>query len=163
MTPFIAVLGYMTLQRMVELFLSAGNTHRLRALGAYEVGAEHYPFLCLLHGAWLICLALSVPVDTPPKMGWLLVLLGLLLPLRLWIMTSLGERWTTRILVLPGAPLVGRGPYRWVRHPNYMIVAAEIAVLPLTFGADQLALVFSLLNALAVSYRISVEDRALRG
>jgi len=81
--------------------------------------------------------------------------------LRVWVLATLGRYWTTRIITLPGAPLVRRGPYRWLRHPNYVVVAGEIAVLPLAFGAWQIAVVFSLANALVLWIRIRSEERAL--
>jgi methyltransferase len=124
-----------------------------------EVGAGHYPLIVALHAAWLAglwFLAWDVPPDIP-----LLVLFGALQILRVWILASLGRRWTTRILVLPGKPLVRTGPYRVLRHPNYAVVAAEIAVLPLVFGLFWYALVFSALNAGVLAIRIRVEDAAI--
>ena len=84
-------------------------------------------------------------------------------PLRIWIIASLGPYWTTRIITVPGEPLVRRGPYRFFRHPNYIVVCAEIGVLPLAFGAVEIAIVFSILNAALLSWRIRVEERALQG
>ena len=114
----------------------------------------------MLHGSWLAALWLLVPADAP--VIWpLLVLFALLQAARLWVIASLGRYWTTRIITVPGAPLVRRGPYRWIKHPNYLVVAAEIAVLPLAFGAWEIALVFSALNALLLYHRIRVEEAAL--
>ena len=147
-------------QRLAEVAWARRNEQRLRAAGAVEVGAGHYPLFFLLHGSWLIALALLVPADAP--VFWpLLVLFALLQMARLWAITSLGRFWTTRIISLPGVPLVRRGPYRWLRHPNYLVVAGEIAVLPLAFGAWEIALVFSLVNALLLRHRIRLEQRAL--
>ncbi len=98
----------------------------------------------------------SAPVFWP-----LLAVFALLQAARLWVIASLGRYWTTRIITLPGAPIVRRGPYRWLRHPNYAIVAAEIAVLPLAFGAWPIAVVFSGLNALLLRHRIRLEEQAL--
>jgi methyltransferase len=157
---FHAVLGLVVLQRLAELVLAARNTSRLRAAGAFELDARGYPAFVLLHGGWLVSLALLVPATAPPS--WPLLAVYAVLQLgRVWILASLGRRWTTRIIVLPGAPLVRRGPYRFVRHPNYLIVAAEIAVLPLAFGAVAIAIVFSLANLLLVARRIAIEERAL--
>ena len=160
MSLFHAVLGLVVLQRLAELALAARNTSRLRAAGAFELDARGYPAFVLLHGGWLVSLALLVPATAPPS--WPLLAVYAVLQLgRVWILASLGRRWTTRIIVLPGAPLVRRGPYRFVRHPNYLIVAAEIVVLPLAFGAVAIAIVFSLANLALVARRIAIEERAL--
>jgi methyltransferase len=147
-------------QRLAELWYARRNEARLLAAGAIEHGAGHYPLLVLLHGAWLLALWLLVPAGAP--IDWrLLAAFGLAQLCRLWVLISLGRWWTTRVITLPGAPLVRRGPYRFLRHPNYLVVAAEIALLPLAFGAWRIALVFSLLNGLLLAWRIRVEDAAL--
>ncbi|MGO4127822.1 isoprenylcysteine carboxyl methyltransferase family protein [Inquilinus sp. YAF38] len=149
-------------QRLGELVYARRNESRLRARGAVESGARHYPLFILLHGAWLLAVFLLVPADRDPT--WpLLALFVLLQAARVWVVATLGPYWTTRVLSLPGAPLVRRGPYRWVRHPNYLIVTAEIAVLPLAFGAWWIAIAFSLANALLLYHRIGVEEGALAG
>jgi len=155
-----AVLGFVLAARLAELAFAARNTRRLRAMGAIEVGAGHYPLFIALHAGWWGALAVLVPADAPANP----LLLGVFVALqaaRLWVIASLGARWTTRVLALPGADLVRRGPYRYLRHPNYAIVCAEIAVVPLMFGAHGVALVFSLLNALLLGHRIRVENLAL--
>jgi methyltransferase len=154
------ILSFVTLQRLGELWLSARNTRRLLAQGAHEVGGSHYPLIVAVHAAWLAALwwlAPGHPID-----GFWLAMFVLLEVARIWVVASLGERWTTRIIVLPGEPLVRRGPYRLVDHPNYMVVAGEIAVLPLVFGLWELALIFSLLNAAVLFVRIRAENAALR-
>jgi methyltransferase len=157
---FHAVLGLVVLQRLGELVLAARNTGRLREAGAFELDARGYPAFVLLHGGWLLSLALLVPASAAPS--WPLLAVYAVLQLgRVWVIASLGRHWTTRLIVLPGAPLVRRGPYRFIRHPNYLIVAAEIAVLPLAFGAVAIAVVFSLANLLLVARRIAIEERAL--
>jgi methyltransferase len=154
------VLLLVALQRGAELLYAARNTRALLGRGGVEFGGGHYWLIAFLHLSWLIALAVFVPWHAAPP--WpLLGLFGILQALRIWVLASLGPHWTTRIIVLPGAPLVRRGPYRWVRHPNYLIVAAEIAVLPLAFGAWRIALVFSILNAAMLAWRIRTEDRAL--
>jgi methyltransferase len=154
------VLGLVALQRAAELALAARNTHRLRALLAVEIDARGYPWFVLMHSAWLGSLFLLVPAVTRPSwplLGFFAVLqLG-----RLWVVASLGRRWTTRIIILPGAPLVRSGPYRYFRHPNYAIVTAELGVLPLAFGAAAIALVFAAANLVLIARRIAFEDRAL--
>ncbi len=160
MWPGIALLLFVTLQRIAELALSQRNMKQLLARGGYEVAPGHYPFMVALHAAWLALLWLlgpGPPIELVPLLIFVLLQIA-----RAWVIATLGERWTTRIIVLPGEPLVATGPYRWVNHPNYLIVAGEIFVLPLVFGLWQLALLFSLLNALILWVRIRAEDRALR-
>jgi methyltransferase len=154
------VLALVALQRGVELWYARRNTKRLLARGGVEVAAVQYPFFVALHAAWLISMAVLIPPDRLPN--WtLLAVYVLLQPLRVWSIVSLGPFWTTRIITLPGEPLVRRGAYRFFRHPNYIVVCAEIAVLPLAFGATELAIVFSFLNASLLSWRIRTEERAL--
>ncbi len=150
------------LQRLAELGYARRNARRLLAAGGVEHGAGHYPLFVALHGAWLAALFVMVPAEAPADWG-LLGLYGLLQLGRLWVIASLGRRWTTRVIVVPGAPLVTRGPYRFLRHPNYLIVALEIPVLPLAFGAWQIALGFGLANLALLAHRIRVEERALAG
>ena len=160
MSVLYVVLGLVVLQRVAELLYAARNTRRLLARGGVEIGAIQYPFFILLHTAWLASMALLIPPSRAPN--WtLLALYALLQPLRIWAIASLGPYWTTRIITVPGEPLVRRGAYRFFRHPNYIVVCAEIAVLPLAFGAVEIAIVFSVLNASLLSWRIRVEERAL--
>lgn len=154
------VLALVVVQRLAELIYANRNTKRLIARGGVEVGAIQYPFIVLLHAAWLVTMAIAIPPSTRPN-WWLLALYVALQPLRLWTIATLGPYWTTRIVTLPGTPLVRRGPYRFFRHPNYVVVCAEIAILPLAFGAVEIAIVFSILNASLLSWRIRVEERAL--
>jgi methyltransferase len=148
------------LLRFVELVHARRNARHLLARGGVEAGAGHYPLLVALHAAWLIAIFVAVPADRPPALSFMLVFAALLAA-RAWTIWSLGPYWTTRLITLPEAPLVRRGPYRFMRHPNYAIVAGEIAVLPLIFGAWRIALVFSVLNAALLWHRIRVEDQAL--
>jgi len=153
------ILALVTLQRLGELWLSNRNTRRLLANGAQEVGASHYPLIVAVHAAWLIALWWLAP-GQPIAWPWL-ALYVLLQAARIWVLVSLGSRWTTRIIVLPDAPLVKAGPYRFVSHPNYVVVVAEIAVLPLVFGLWPVSLIFSALNAVVLAIRIRAENRAL--
>ena len=160
MTIFHAVIAFVLLQRGAELLLAHANTARLLRQGAVEIDRGGYKFLVVLHAAWLAALFASVPAGTPPN--WpLLALFGLLQAARIWVVASLGRRWTTRLIVLPGAPLVATGPYRWVRHPNYLIVAGEVAILPLAFAAVAIAVGFTACNGLLLARRIRLEERAL--
>lgn len=156
------LLALVTGQRLLELVLARRNTKRLLAAGAHEVGRAHYPLIVMVHTAWLLALwgwwiSGHAQLCTWPLAGYLLVQ-----PLRIWVMRSLGRFWTTRIIVVPDAPLVRRGPYRWLRHPNYLVVAAEIALLPLALGGWPLAVLFSLANAAVMRLRLRVEATSLR-
>jgi methyltransferase len=153
------LIAFIVLQRLAELLLARRNTARLLAAGAIETGRSHYPWMVALHAAWLLALWLygrDRPVDP-----MLLVVFILLQAGRIWVIASLGRRWTTRVIVMPGERLVSRGPYRWLRHPNYVIVALEIAVVPLALGLPVLALIFTVLNATVLYQRIRVENAAL--
>lgn len=160
MTLFTVILGAVVAARLLELVYARRNTARLLAEGAQEVGAGHYPFIVALHAAWLISLAWFVPTNAAAE-PLLLLLFLLTQGLRIWVLVSLGRYWTTRIITLPGVPLIQRGPYRFLRHPNYLVVVLEIALLPLCFGAWEIALIFSLLNACLLFWRIRTENAAL--
>jgi len=158
-----AILGLVTLQRLGELVLSRRNTERLLAQGAHEAAPGHYPLIVALHAAWLAGLWYLVASGGHVEVSllWLAVFV-ILQGLRVWVITTLGPRWTTRIIVLPGAPLVRGGPFRFMSHPNYCIVAAEILVLPLCLGLAWYGIAFSALNALVLWIRIRAEAAALR-
>ena len=159
-SPLLWTLSLVAAQRLVELVLAAANTRRLLARGAREVGRAHYPLFVLLHGSWLVAIAVTTPLDRQPY--WPLIGVFIVLQLlRVWVVATLGPYWTTRIITLNEAPIVRRGPFRFVRHPNYCIVVAEIAVLPLAFGNWPVALIWTLLNALLLRHRIRVEMSAL--
>jgi methyltransferase len=147
-------------ERLIELYFAARNTWALKARGAVEVGRGHYPVIVALHAAWLASLILLVPAATRPNFA-LIALYVALQGVRLWSILALGPYWTTRLLSVAGAPLVRRGPYGVVRHPIYMVVVAEIALLPLAFGAWGIALVFSMVNLALLAWRIRIEDGAL--
>jgi methyltransferase len=152
-------MAFVTLQRLSELVIAKRNTARLMAAGAREYGANHYPVMVAMHTAWLLALWFSVgdrPISWP-----LLLVFAVLQGMRGWVLATLGPRWTTRIIVLPGASLVAKGPFRFLRHPNYVVVTAEIAVLPLTFGLVGIAVLFTMLNAAMLYVRIGAENRAL--
>lgn len=160
MTWLAAVLALVVAQRLAELWLAARNTRRLKALGGVEFGARHYPLFILLHAGWLAAIAVFTPWSAAPNV-WLLGLYLMLQLARVWVIATLGRFWTTRIVSLPGAPLVRTGPYRFVRHPNYWVASLEIAVLPLAFGQIGVAVGFSVFNALLIAWRVRVEERVL--
>jgi methyltransferase len=153
------ILALVTLQRLGELAIARRNTERLTARGGIEVGAGHYPLIVALHVAWLAALWLYGR-DQQVNLAALAVFV-VLQGLRLWILSTLRSRWTTRIIVLPGEPLVRSGPYRYLAHPNYAVVVGEIAVLPLALYLPWIALIFTILNAVALAIRIRVETHAL--
>ncbi|MBV9460254.1 MAG: hypothetical protein JO141_22470 [Bradyrhizobium sp.] len=153
------VLLLVTLQRLGELGLAQYNTKKLVARGAIEVGASHYPFVVAVHAAWLITLWI-LGRDQAVNLS-ALTLFVVLQGLRVWIIATLGSRWTTRIIVLLGEPLITSGPYRYLAHPNYAVVAAEIAILPLALHLPVTALVFTLLNTAVLFIRIRAESRVL--
>ncbi len=157
--PALLFLSFIVVQRLAELALAKRNTARLLERGAVEIGASHYPLIVVLHTGWVLALiyfgygqALSMP--------WLVAYAALQV-MRVWILASLGERWTTRIIVLD-EPLVRAGPFAFLRHPNYVLVVAEIFVAPMVLGLFWVAVVFSVLNAAMLTLRISVEERALK-
>jgi methyltransferase len=163
-TLLVLAVGLVTLQRLVELVLSRRNERQLRARGAVERGRGHYPLIVALHALWLLSILVEGILRGPqPPALWPvpLALFLLVQPLRYWAILSLGGYWNTRILVVPGTKLVRRGPYRYLKHPNYVVVAVEILAFPLIFGAWITALVFSMLNAALLYVRIREENRAL--
>lgn len=154
------VIGLVVLQRLAELVYAERNTRALKARGAVEIGRAHYPLIVLLHAGWLVAVTLALPPDV--KINWILIGVFVVLQgLRVWVLATLGPYWTTRIITLEGAPLVRKGPYRFVNHPNYLVVSAEILVLPLAFAEWQVAIAFTILNALMLAWRIHQENGAL--
>jgi methyltransferase len=155
-----AIIGFIALQRLAEVIYAQRNTRALLARGAVEIGASHYPVMITLHVTWLVAIFLALPHPAPIHWAALSAMV-VLQAARVWIIATLGPYWTTRIINLPDAPLVRKGPYRFFRHPNYMIVVGEIAALPLVFGEVWVAVAFSVLNAAMLFWRIREEDAAL--
>lgn len=153
------ILGLVSVQRLAEVVYAELNTRRLRAAGGVEHGAAHYPWMIAIHTGWLV--GLWALADDRAISIVFLVLYGLLQLARAWVLLTLGRRWTVRVIVIPGERLVARGPYRLTNHPNYVVVAAEIACLPLVFGLPWYSLAFSVLNAAILYVRIRVEEQAL--
>jgi methyltransferase len=160
MTWAYVIIVLVALQRVAELPYAARNTKRLLGSGAIEYGRNHYPLFIVLHASWLLAIVVFLPPHAPihlvPLIGYAVLEL-----LRAWVVLSLGANWTTRIISIPRAPLVRKGPYRFLRHPNYWIVVGEVALLPLVFGEVAVSAAFSLLNAVLLFWRIRVENAAL--
>jgi methyltransferase len=152
-------LAFIVVQRLGELVIAKRNTAALLARGAHEVGAAHYPVMVALHSAWVLCL-LIFGYSQEIHLGWL-ALYAVLQVFRVWILGTLGRRWTTRIIVID-EPLVAKGPFRFIPHPNYTLVVFEIFAAPMVLGLVWVALLFSVLNAAMLYHRIGVEDGALR-
>jgi methyltransferase len=160
MTLLWWILVAVALLRIAELAYAARNTRRLLARGGIEIARAQYPWFVVLHASWLLAMFVFIPPATLPNL-YLLAIFVLAQAARVWIIATLGPYWTTRVITLPGAPLVRRGPYAFMRHPNYAIVGVELAVLPLAFGAWQIALIFTAANGALLTWRIRVEDAAL--
>ena len=161
---FYFIIAFVIIQRFVELVIAKRNEKSMLAKGAYEVGASHYKFMILLHASFFICFLVEVVyfkfIFTPNY--WLLAVFLLLQLFRVWCLASLGMFWNTRIIILPGANVVVKGPYAYIRHPNYLVVCLEIAILPLMFQAYITAIAFTILNIIMLSVRIPIEEKALK-
>lgn len=165
MALLLLAVALVAAQRLLELRLSRRNERRARARGAVEYGREHYPAMVALHALWLLSTLAEGALRGPdfPAL-WYVPLAAFLLaqPLRYWAILALGDSWNVRVLVVPGARRLRRGPYRYLSHPNYLVVAVEVAAFPLVFGAWVTALVFTVLNAAFLYVRVRAEERALR-
>ena len=162
---FTMIIMIVIIQRLVELFVAKRNEKWMLGQGSFEVGAGHYPFMVAMHIAFFITLIFEFFIMDPPLSPlWILFLMLFLIAqiARIWCLTSLGKFWNTKILILPGADVVKKGPYQFIRHPNYVIVTTELLVLPLLFSAYFTAIIFSLLNLWMLSVRIPAEEKALK-
>jgi len=165
LTRYTMLVGAVALTRLAELVRARRNRRALTARGGVEVGAGHWPAMVAVHAGLLVTAPLEVWLAGRPLIPALaasmLGVLAVTFAVRYWVITTLGDRWTTRIIVVPGAPRITRGPYRWLRHPNYLAVALEVPALPLVHTAWITALVFGLANLVVLAVRIRCEDRAL--
>ncbi len=158
MTGALALLGLLTLQRVSELVIATRNTKMLLARGAIEAGAGHYPVMVALHATWLGTLwwlGHGRALVAPFVIAFTVLQFG-----RAWVLATLGARWTTRVLIIPNEVPVTRGPFRFVRHPNYLVVALELPCVSLALGLGGHALLFGALNLAMLGWRIRVENRA---
>ena len=162
---YVLLIALVGLERLAELVVAQRNLAWSRARGGVEVGLSHYPIMVVLHTGLLVgCLVEVFALNRPfiPALGWpMLAVVIAAQGLRWWCITSLGRPWNTRVVVIPGAERVTGGPYRLMRHPNYVAVVAEGIALPLVHGAWITALTFTVLNALLLRRRISIENSAL--
>lgn len=163
---FTLTLAVVIVQRLLELWIAKRNAQHMLSQGAYEVGAEHYKWIVTVHASFFVSLILEVVwlrQGELPSAWWLPFSLFVLAQgFRVWCIASLGRYWNTRIFVLPGAKVIKRGPYRWIRHPNYAVVICELFLLPLVFGAYATSLVFTVVNLwVLLALRIPAEERAL--
>ena len=165
MTPYVLLVVAVGVERLAELVVATRNARWAFAHGGVESGRGHYPVMAAMHTAFLVaCIAEVAVADRPflPWLGWpMLALVVASQALRWWCVATLGHQWNTRVIVVPGLPLVSAGPYRWLRHPNYVAVVIEVVALPLVHTAWVTALVFTLANAAVLAVRIPVEERAL--
>lgn len=151
-------------QRIIELKIAKRNEQWILKQGGYEVGKEHYKFIVTLHVFFFVSLLVEVTIAQPPFAAWVIIPFVFFMVAqfgRIWVITTLGHFWNTRIFILPNAKLVTTGPYRYMKHPNYFVVMIEIASLPLIFQAYWTAMIFSILNLSVLSYRIHIENKAL--
>lgn len=153
---------FLTLLRVGEMVLSRRNEKWLLKHGAVESGQGHYPLMILLHVLFLVSLIVEYSIEKPVSYSPVfLVLFFVLLALKIWVVCCLGKFWNTKIYPIPGVPLVKKGPYKYFNHPNYLLVVAEIAVIPLIFHLYYTAVLFSVLNGIMLTVRIRAENKAL--
>lgn len=160
MTPWQWAALIVAVQRLCELWLSRRNANRLTAEGGREIGTGHFPILVAIHAGWLAAIAFAIPADAPVYwpvlVAYLVVQAG-----RVWVVATLGRHWTFKVIDTPTAPLVRAGPYRWCKHPNYVVVVLEVALLPLTFGAWEIAALFSVANGAVLAWRLRAENASI--
>lgn len=164
MEIFLFLIILVIFQRIFELIIAKRNERRMKQLGAYELGASHYPFMILLHAGFFASLMVEVIIferTLSPFFVYLFVFFMLVQLLRIWCILSLGMYWNTKIIVLPGTKPVKTGPYAFFKHPNYFVVCCEIIIMPIMFQAYVTAFIFSILNFIMLSIRIPLEEKAL--
>ena len=162
---FAFVITIVIIQRLAELIIAKRNETWMRNQGAFEAGARHYPIMVTMHVMFFVSLLLEVVIVNRPLSPIWVVFLSVFLVAqvaRIWCLTSLGKFWNTKIIILPGADVVKKGPYAFIRHPNYVIVTTELLVLPLIFSAYFTAILFTMLNIWMLSVRIPTEEKALK-
>ncbi|MGE6629666.1 isoprenylcysteine carboxyl methyltransferase family protein [Bacillus sp. NPDC077027] len=164
MTLFWLIIGFFVCQRLVELIVAKRNEKKVRAMGAIEFGSDHYPYMVAMHVSFFgVFITETLLFHKQPSRFFVLWLFILIVTqvVRYWALFSLGTYWNTKILVVPNAKMIKKGPYRWIKHPNYMVVAIEFLLLPLLFQAYFTVILFSLLNICMMIVRIQTEEKAL--
>ena len=160
---FILFVSFVILLRIAELYVARRNEKWMVQNGAVEYGKKHYPFIIALHSLFFVSLIIEYSMQQTPSFSLIFLLIYLLLiAFKVWIIASLGKFWNTKIFRIQNYPLINKGPYKYIKHPNYIIVIAEIALIPLIFQLYYTALIFTLLNAIMLSVRIKEENLALR-
>ena len=160
---FILFVSFVILLRIAELSVARRNEKWMLQNGAVEYGKKHYPFIIALHSLFFVSLIVEYSMQQTPSFSLIFLLIYLLLIVfKVWIIASLGKFWNTKIFRIQNYPLINKGPYKYIKHPNYIIVIAEIALIPLIFQLYYTALIFTLLNAIMLSVRIKEENLALR-
>lgn len=160
---FILFVSFVILLRIAELYVARRNEKWMLQNGAVEYGKKHYPFIIALHSLFFVSLIIEYSMQQTPSFSLIFLLIYLLLiAFKVWIIASLGKFWNTKIFRIQNYPLINKGPYKYIKHPNYIIVIAEIALIPLIFQLYYTALIFTLLNAIMLSVRIKEENLALR-
>lgn len=156
--------AFLILERLIELCIAGRNSRFIKSIGGYEVGEKHYLIIVLLHITFLAALFIEANYRNHLPEYWFIpfIIFVIAQALRIWVISSLGKYWNTRIYIVPNASPVTNGPYRYLRHPNYIIVMLEMITIPLIFGAYITAIIFPIINVLILSYRIRVEEKALK-
>ncbi|MED1863610.1 isoprenylcysteine carboxyl methyltransferase family protein [Fictibacillus nanhaiensis] len=164
MNWFLLFWSFLIIQRLAEVRIAKSNEKKLLSKGAVEAGSDHYKWMVSMHVAFFVFFFLEVYVFNAQPPSWWIVPFVLFLMaqvIRVWAISSLGEFWNTKIILLPGAKVVAKGPYRFMRHPNYTVVSLELIVMPLIFGAYFTAILFTILNIFMLRVRIPAEEKAL--
>ncbi|WP_312472929.1 isoprenylcysteine carboxylmethyltransferase family protein [Neobacillus sp.] len=163
--PFIFIFAFIILQRVIELFVAKSNENWMKQQGAIEFGTQHYQYMVLMHLLFFVSFFIEKTLfnrGLSPLWPWLLFIFISTQLMRIWVITSLGRYWNIKIIVRPNADIIKKGPYRFIKHPNYFVVSIEIIVIPMLFTAYFTAFLFTVLNVIMLSIRIPEEEKALR-
>lgn len=157
---FILFISFLIFQRLSELWIARRNEKWLLSQGAVQYGQSHYPFMIVLHTLFILSLIVEYLAKGGTQVSWVFLILFLaILVFKYWTLSSLGKYWNTKIYRIPGVYPLKRGPYKFLKHPNYMEVACEIAFIPLIFHLYYTAIIFTVLNGIMLTIRIQVENK----
>ena len=160
MTYFVLFIGFVIFLRLLELYIANQNEKWARSAGAIEYGKNHYPYIVLLHTMFIVSMFAEFMIRGG-KFNWMILLIFLVLMLfKVWVIASLGKYWNTKILRVPGSKLIKKGPYKYLKHPNYIVVVCEIFLIPMVFNLYLTAIIFSFLNGIMLAVRIKEEEKA---